>query len=161
MLIISKVFRDSQTIRFKQVKESAPDNTRFAKALSCATSVVQGGATTSCVYERQVFLWLPTALVGKSICYYFCLTVRLIKWYSHIWKVVYSRVLQVKSPMESNSKKLCILGHYEQGKRTRLFMEHIMKYFPHPQTVCTRPSPQAGGRGLGTRTVHKIMGTRC
>ena len=102
-----------------------------------------------------------------------CLTVRLIKWYSHIWKVVSSRVMQVKSPMESNSKKLCILGHYEQGKCTRLFTEHIMKYFPHPQTVCTRPSPQ-GWRGLGTRLVqtvwtrlyffspnHKILGTRC
>ena len=55
--------------------------------------------------------------------------------------------MQVKSPMESNSKKLCILGHYEQGKCTRLFMEHIMKYFPHPQTVCTRPSPQGGEAG--------------
>ena len=54
-------------VHFTQVKERAPNDLRFAKALLCAASVVkanriQGEATTSHVYENQVFLWLVTNL---------------------------------------------------------------------------------------------------
>ena len=48
-----------------------PDDLRFAKALSCAASVVKANraqcrAATSRVYERKVFLWL-NCMFGKMI----------------------------------------------------------------------------------------------
>ena len=71
----------------------------LAKAVLCTVSVVKGGLCSGSRYKQydtEVFLWLLTALFGKSICLPF-----------YIWKndtgtseKYPSRVLQVKSSLE-------------------------------------------------------------
>ena len=96
-------------------KERAPEIPHFAKALSHATSVVkadlvQGGATTSRVNERYVFLWLPTALVGKSICYYFFDLTFGKMILSCLKSSIPAGFLKLNCHWSIFQKKLCILG---------------------------------------------------
>ena len=96
------------------------------------------------------------ALFGKSICY---LSVGL-----YIWK---NDTATSKSSIPAGffklnrlwslvQRKLCILGKYNlphtDKNCTKLFMENIMKYFTHAQTVCTRPLLRGGG-GPGAKAI--------
>ena len=98
---------------------------------------------------RWVFLWLPTALFGKSICY---LSVRLYVCKNDTAtseKLYPSRVLQVESSLNKESSVFLVstIFHIRTRKCMKLFYGKY-KNILHMHNQCV-PGRSSGGRAWG------------